>query len=195
MKKAFILFIIILNSLTLISQTNSASKELNDSNANFSDSITSVIKEQNHIIEKNELKQKHYQETTENKLSLLETEINNEIEKVDSKYGYYLLFGGLIISIFVFFITFFGREYIKNRVEKLIKKTASKYSEKSIDIVLQKFIDDGKIDELIKEKGEPAIKEILNKIENDGTLALDKLKERGDKAISSMIAKQERKEK
>lgn len=191
MKKTILLIIIIFNCLTLISQTNDLPKKINDSKGETIDSITKIINKQNHILEKNELKQKHYQETTENKLSHLETKLNNEIEKVDTKYGYYLIFGGLITSIFVFFITYYGRDYIKKRVENLINKTASDYSEKAIDSVLKKYSDDGKIDKLIKDKGEPAIKKILAKVESDSSIVLDELKVKSDKAISSMIAEQE----
>lgn len=193
MKKIILLIIIVFYNLTLISQTSTKIKKNNDSITDTFNNITTIIKEQNHVLEKNELKQKHYQETTENKLSHLETKLNNEIEKVDTKYGYYLIFGGILISIFVFITTYYGRDYIKKRVENLIKKTASDYSETAIDIVLKKYTDDGKIDKLIQEKGEPAIKKILNKIENDGTLVLDELKVRGDKAISSMLAMQDEK--
>lgn len=148
-------------------------------------------KEQKYNLEKVEIRVENYRENADNKIAHLETRVNNKIDNVDSKYGYYLIFGGVLLSILVFFTTYFGRSYINTRVESIIKKTASLYSEKAIDNVLKKYTDDGIIDKLIVDKGELAIENIIAKIEKKGVIVIDDIKERGDKAISSMTAKQE----
>ena len=151
-----------------------------------------LLKDQNFKIEKIYTELLHKQEKGELSIEHLETRINTKIERLDTKYNYYLVFGGILLAIITFFINYFGRNYIRDKVEILIEKTAAQYAEQKTDDVIKNYINDGRIDEIIKEKGEPAIQEIILKIQKQGTTVIDGLKEKGEEVISSMIAKQEK---
>ncbi len=155
------------------------------------ESVEKSIIESKYDFQKIDLKIQYINKNIQERSSHLETKINNKIEILDSKYNTYLIFGGVILAISIFFINYFGRKMIKERVEKLIEITASKYAENKTDEVIKGYIDNGKIDAVIKEKGEPAIIEIIKKLEKRGNTTIDGIKERGEEIISSMLAKQE----
>ena len=142
-------------------------------------------------IEKNKLNIAFLKENTGLSISSFEERVNTKIDKIDSKYNYYLIFGGAVIAILAFLINFFGRKLIRQRVEILINKTTIEYAQKTTNDVIQKYIESGKIDEVIVEKAQPAIEGIIKKLEFKGTNIIDGIKLKGDKAINSMLAKQD----
>src|SRR5690606_35075370 len=96
--------------------------------------------------------------------------------------------GSVALAIILFLINFFGRKLIVDKIENLIQVQASKYAEKKANQVIQEYIDNGKIEELIERKGTPIIAEIAKKIELDGINVIDEIKIKGDEIISSMLA-------
>jgi tetratricopeptide (TPR) repeat protein len=191
MRKKILFALLITLSLSVFSQ--SKKEEININELKKDTLLTEykyLLKDQNFKIEKIQTELLHKQEKEELNIQHLETRINAKIEKLDSKYNYYLIFGGLLLAILVFFINYFGRNYIKEKVEVLIEKTATQYAEMKTDDVLKSYINDGGIDKIIKEKGEPAIEQIIVEIQKKGTSIIDGIKEKGEKAISSMLAKQ-----
>jgi tetratricopeptide (TPR) repeat protein len=169
---------------------NAQNKTVKKENKSESDYNTEFLK-QNFEIEKNRLKLNSVENNFQSKLDNLELEINDKVDKLDSKINYYLLIGSVALGIILFLINFFGRKLIVEKIENLVAANASNYAEKRTNQVIQDYIDKGKIDILIKEKGEPAIREIIRKIEMDGINVIDEIKVRGEEVISSMLAKQE----
>lgn len=147
--------------------------------------------EQNHEIEKNQIKIEALETLLENKASLYEQRVNNKIDKLDSKIDKYLFFGSAILAIIVFLINFLGRKLIKERVEVLIKNTATDYAKLKIDELVYEYTKKEKIDKLIREKGEPAIKKLLSELEERGSDVIAGIQKKGDDVISSMIARKE----
>lgn len=192
MKKFTSITIFLFLSLTTVGQNNKISKS--EKSTLFEDKIESLEKsiiKNDFELEKIELKIQYVNENIQERSSHLEIEINNRIDDLDSKYNNYLIFGGFILAISVFLINYFGRKMINEKVEKLIEITASEYAEKKTDEVLKKYIDDGKINAVIKKNGEPVLIEILTQLEKRGNSTIDGIKVRGEEVISSMLAKQE----
>lgn len=185
MKIKFILLIIFLISINLFSQVKNDSLKENSQNEN-SDRIF-----QGFEIDKNEMRIESLEKNTNLQIEKLEYIIESKLDKLDSKYGYYILFGSIILTVIGFGINFFGRRLIVEKIEKIIEKTANKYAEEQTNKVIKDFIDNGKIDQIIHEKGEPAIREIISKIETQGITVIDAIKVKGEIVISSMLAKQE----
>lgn len=125
------------------------------------------------------------------KLETHEERLQIKVDQLESKINSYLIFGGAILTIAVFLANFFGRKLIKEKVENLVKNTASEYAKKATDDILNQYLSDGKIEKVIIEKGRPAIEEILKKLENEGKNTIDEIKNKGDKVLSSLLAKQE----
>jgi len=128
------------------------------------------------------------EESLNEKIAIIEKNSSKEIEKLDSKLGSYLLFGSLLIGLVGFLINFFGRQLIKERVEKLIQRTAFTYAQKVTNEVINRYISEGKIEEAIELNGQPAIEKIIKKLEIEGFTAIDGIKSKGDEIISSMLA-------
>jgi tetratricopeptide (TPR) repeat protein len=184
--KKIILFAFIVFCYNANAQNKTVKKE-NKYESNYN---TELLK-QNFEIEKTRLKLNSVENNFQSKLDNLELEINAKVDKLDSKINYYLLIGSVALGLILFLINFFGRKLIVEKIENLVAENASNYAEKRTNQVIQDYIDQGKIDILIKEKGEPAIREIIRKIEMDGINVIDAFKVRGEKVISSMLAKQE----
>lgn len=139
--------------------------------------------------EKEQLLQKNRNQNISQRIDALDKNVNLKIEKLDTKYEYYLLFGGILIALIGFLINFLGRQLIKERVELLIQKTAFAYAQKTTNQVINEYIANGKIEEAIEQSGQPVIEKIIKKIERDGFTVIDNLKIKGEEAISSMLAK------
>ena len=138
-----------------------------------------AIESQLSRIEKNETEQKEEVENLKEKLNknLISLDrLNTKIEQVDTKYNYYLIFGSLVLAIFVFLMQFFGRKWIKERVEVLIKDTATEYAKIKTDELVNEYTKEEKIDKIIREKGEPAIQNLLQKLEEKGVLVIDNIR-------------------
>ena len=183
--KKIILFTLVLFCFNVNSQNKSVKKEKQSE----TDYNTELLK-QNFEIEKNRLKLINIENNFQSKFDNQELEINTKVDNLDSKINTYLLIGSVALGIILFLINFFGRKLIVEKIENLVAKNATNYAEKRTNQVIQDYIDKGKIDILIKEKGEPAIREIVRKIETDGISVIDEIKIRGDEVISSMIAQQ-----
>lgn len=168
---------------------NAQNKVINKSKPQSDYNNIEILK-QNFEIEKNQLRINHLEESYQYNLNKLELELNSKIDKLDSKINNYLLIGSVALALILFLINFFGRKLIVEKIEILIAKKASDYAEKRTNQVIQDYIDKGKIDMIIEEKGEPIIREIIRRIELDGINVIDEIKIRGDEVISSMIAKQ-----
>ena len=186
MKKKFIVIILILISINSFSQIKRDSANLNQQFKN-SENI-----KQGYEIQKNEMRIKNLERDINSQIEKLQLTTNSQIEKLDTKVGYYLLFGSILLTVIGFVINFFGRRLIIEKIESTIEKTANEHAEEQTDKVIKEFIDSGKIDQIIQDKGEPAIREIITKIETQGITVIDAIKVKGEKAISSMIAKQEK---
>jgi len=128
------------------------------------------------------------EENFKGQIQTTKSELKKEIESLDTKYGYYLLFGGILITLIGFFINFLGRQLIKERVESLIQRDAIQYAQKVTDQVIKSYLADGKIEEAIEHNGQPAIEKIIKKLEREGFMAIDGIKTKGNEVISSMLA-------
>ena len=152
--------------------------------------IERLLASQEHEIEMIKLQIEYLKNSIEQQNSLLELQITTKVDKLDSKINNYLIFGGAFVGIIVFAINFFGRKLIKKRVETLIENNATQYAERRTDEVIKQYMDEGKIEKVIKEKGEPAIEYLLKQLDKRGSYVIDGIKNRGDEAISSMLARQ-----
>lgn len=188
--------IFLLVAIYSVSQNNVKPKKSND---NFSlekaDSIQYKLIEKDFEIKNLENEIKNFKEINKLELKVFETNINNRIDKLETKFDNYLIFGGVLITLFVFIVNYYGRRLIKEKIEKLIERTASEFAEDKTNAVLKDFVDNSKINQIIIiiiEKGEPAIREIIKKLENQGNSAIDGFKERTNAIIGSMLSEQER---
>lgn len=148
---------------------------------------TELLK-QNFEIQKTQIKIDALEKSIQSDLEKLSLETDAKIEKLNSTIENYLLIGSVALAIILFLINFFGRKLIVDKIENLIQVQASKYAEKKANQVIQEYIDNGKIEELIEQKGTPIIAEIAKKIELDGINVIDEIKIKGDEVISSMLA-------
>ncbi len=192
MKRNILLILLFCFNLTIICQTNKLPENSIIKDNMVLQNYIKLLEEQKHALEKNEIKQNYYQEKNELIITHLETKINSKIDKLDSKYNNYLVFGGLLLGVLVFVINYFGRKYFKDKIELLIEKTAEQYAETKTNEVIKNYIENGLIDKLIIEKGEPAIKEIIKNMETEGVNVIDGFRVKGLEVISSMLAKQEK---
>src|SRR5690554_6670496 len=142
------------------SQTATADKVVNDLNHEIEKLKIQLANEQSRLIK--------LEESMNEKIATIEKNSSKEIEKIDSKLGYYILFGSILIGLVGFSINFFGRQLIKERVEKLIQRTAFNYAQKVTVQVINRYISEGKIEEAIELNGQPAIEKIIKKLEREG---------------------------
>ncbi|CAM4071765.1 tetratricopeptide repeat protein [Gillisia limnaea] len=177
-----LLILILLLNITVFAQSNSNTEI--DSKTNYN---TELLK-QNFEIEKTQLKIDALEKSIQSDLEKLSLETDAKIEKLNSKIENYLLIGSVALAIILFLINFFGRKLIVDKIENLIQIQASKYAEQKANQVIQEYIDNGKIEELIEQKAKPIITEIAKKIELDGINVIDEIKVKGNEVISSMLA-------
>lgn len=177
-----LLILILLININIFAQSNSNTE--NDSKFNFN---TELLK-QNFEIEKAQLKIDALEKSNQSDMEKLSLETDAKIEKLNSKIENYLLIGSVALAILLFLINFFGRKLIVEKIENLIQIQATKYAEQKANQVIQEYIDNGKIEELIEEKGKPIITKIAKKIEIDGINVIDEIKLKGNEVISSMLA-------
>ena len=184
MKKILLYTIFTFLTNSLIAQNNSqtatADKVVNDLNHEIEKLKIQLENEQSRLIK--------LEESMNEKIAITEKNSSKEIEKLDSKLGNYVLFGSLLIGLVGFLINFFGRQLIKERVEKLIQRTAFNYAQEVTVQVINRYISEGKIEEAIELNGQPAIEKIIKKLEKEGFMAIDGIKSKGDEVISSMLA-------
>lgn len=186
MKKTLLFIIVVLLTSSLEAQTTSKNKI---------DNKNSESTELKHEIEILRLQFNNQQEklikleeSINEKLAIIEKNSSKEFDKLESKINYYVLFGSLLIGLIGFLINFFGRQLIRERVEKLIQRTAFNYAQKAINQAINRYISEGKIEEAIELNGQPAIEKIIKKLEKEGFIAIDGIKTKGDEVISSMLA-------
>ncbi|MEP4533747.1 MAG: tetratricopeptide repeat protein [Cyclobacteriaceae bacterium] len=185
----FSLIIIILVSLTTLETFGQESKQsAKDADENSATDLNKRIDELQHNYEKSEIKREDFEEKTASDLGNLEEKMTTKIEAVDSKYGYYLIFGGSLIAIIVFAVNFFGRKIIKDRVEALIQQTASGYAEQKTNKMIEEYLVQGNVEKIINEKGKPEIDKLLSELERKGSVTIQGIQQKGEKAISSLVA-------
>jgi tetratricopeptide (TPR) repeat protein len=184
MKKILLYTIFVFLTNSLIAQNNSqtatADKVVNDLNHEIEKLKIQLENEQSRLIK--------LEGSMNEKIAIIEKNSSKEIEKLDSKLGYYIIFGSILIGFVGFLINFFGRQLIKERVEKLIQRSAFNYAQKVTAQVINRYISEGKMEEAIELNGQPAIEKIIKKLEKEGFMAIDGIKSKGDEVISSMLA-------
>jgi tetratricopeptide (TPR) repeat protein len=151
--------------------------------------IKSIQQQSN--IEKNNLELNNLQIQFNDKFKLHEERLTSKMDKLETKINYYLIFGSALLAISVFLINFFGRKLIKERVEVLIERKATEYAKIKTDELLAEYTKKEKIEKLIKDKGEPAVQELLKELRQKGIVVIENIQQRGNEVISSMIAQQE----
>jgi tetratricopeptide (TPR) repeat protein len=177
-----LLILLLLLNINVFAQSNSKTEV--DSKTDYKIELL----KQNFEIEKTQLKIDALEKSNQSHLEKLSLETDTKIEKLNSTIENYLLIGSVALAIILFLINFFGRKLIVDKIKNLVQMQASKYAEKKANQVIQEYIDNGKIEELIVQKGTPIIKKIAKKIELDGINVIDEIKIKGDKVISSMLA-------
>lgn len=184
MSRFLILFLLL--SINIFAQSKGKTR-VDSKTQNKTDYKTELLK-QNFEIEKTQIKIDVLEKSIQSDLEKLSLETDAKIEKLNSTIENYLLIGSVALAIILFLINFFGRKLIVDKIENLIQIQASKYAEKKANQVIQEYIDNGKIEELIEQKGTPIITQIAKKIELDGINVIDEIKIKGDEVISSMLA-------
>lgn len=187
MKKIIILFLFIFSLDKGFCQIENNKKTESNEKQGLQE-LKESINEVKHNQEKSEILIEKLDEKVGTSLSNMEGKFKLEIEKIDTKYNNYLIFGGLIIALVAFATNFFGRKLIKERVETLIEQTATLYAEKKTDKMLHDYLSNGRVERLVIDKGEPAILKVIADLENRGSKTIDGIKFRGEKIISSLQA-------
>ncbi len=128
----------------------------------------------------------------QNKIDNNQREANNNIAsaKQDMKDIIYVYVGCFIIlfGLVGFAINFFGRKAIKARVEEIIAQTAKDHVDTAIVNLLNSKVTTEFISELIKEKGEKELYDLLKTIESKGENTINQFKAKGNEVLNSMIA-------
>lgn len=168
-----------------LSQESKPKKDQPKGPAEYSQAIQELTIQVN----KQQAKIESLEKNEEIKSKAQEEKFNAKIDQLETRINYYLIFGGLLIGLIGFLINFLGRQLIKERVEKLIQRTAFNYAQKTTHQVINSYIAEGKVEEAIEQNGQPAIEKIIKKLESEGFLAIDSIKTKGEEAISSMLAK------
>lgn len=184
MNRLIILFLLLSINIFAQSKSKNQAEPIIEENTGYK---TELLK-QNFEIQKTQIKIDALEKSIQSDLEKSSLETDAKIEKLNSTIENYLLIGSVALAIILFLINFFGRKLIVDKIETLIQIQASKYAEKKANQVIQEYIDNGKIEELIEQKGTPIIAEIAKKIELDGINVIDEIKIKGDEVISSMLA-------
>lgn len=188
--KNLIILTLVITSIGFVHGQTQVNKEKPTEKAQNNQELVHEIEKLKIIISNQEKQLEDLENRLESRIDTVDKKANSEIDRLDTKYSYYLVFGSLLIGLIAFLINFFGRQLIKERVEKLIQRTAFSYAQKVTNQVISKYIAEGKVEEAIEQNGQPAIEKIIKKLEREGFMAIDGIKTKGNEAISTMLASQ-----
>jgi tetratricopeptide (TPR) repeat protein len=126
--------------------------------------------------------------STERKFDSVKDDLKEQKEDTKDRINIYVFFVGLLFALIGTAINFFGKAAIKKRVEQIIQDTSQAYAESKTNEVITQKITDEYISNIIKKKGDPEIKRLLDELKVKGNNTIQEIKQKGDDIINSVWA-------